>query len=308
MPEGTVTAVLASPDTAPSVEETPPAVLGETEIVSAAPGTETGSANETTETEDPLATFDEATLKASPRLKALLEATTKDVEARKEESFRQKSEAQQKVAEEKATRDAYAAQLAQVDAEDRGAVLQTLYETFDSIIDPDMDPDARERLTAKIPTLQAMAQTIQQTTRTRIDRQYVNELNAVLQADFPNYRVPPDDVSKFDSALARGEFKERFRMIAKIIQDATKEREIPSLREGLVKELKAEQETEQKLDKDRQAEASSNVKPTTVSGRPAAIGNYRNLNEVAAAHVRGELTNTQVLAYRAMTRSQMPEF
>lgn len=74
-------------DTAPPLDEAPEnaGVEGEPESASTA---------DTPETVDPLASLDDDSIRSNPRIAALLEATAKDVEARKEESARRQVEAE----------------------------------------------------------------------------------------------------------------------------------------------------------------------------------------------------------------------
>lgn len=90
MPDGD-TAEVEGQGNAPQESDAPPE---ETEIAPDAGETETAPTDDTTETVDPLAALDDDSLYAHPRIAAKLESTARDVEARKEESARQRVEAE----------------------------------------------------------------------------------------------------------------------------------------------------------------------------------------------------------------------
>lgn len=305
-PEATSdTAVLVSPDTAAPVVETQP--LG-TESVTAPVETDSARADEATETVDPLADIDEELVKTSPKVKALLEATEKSVAARTEESHRQQLEQARKAESERAEQEAYARRVAEVDQVQQGAIVSTLYQVLDEVAYG--DPEARARLQQNLPKLQEMAQALNRTTATRLDRENVDTLNAFLTQKFPDYRVPPEQVSAFDAALAKGDFASRRQIELDLAVQAGIESERSKMRTEIARELKAEAEKQLANERTKAQEqaATSRTTSTTVAGQPTSVGTYRTLQEVAAAHMAGELTNAQVRYYRSLPREQMPEF
>lgn len=272
--------------------------------------TETASALDETEIVDPLADFDVASVKNLPSVRALLEATTKDVEARQAESYRQKALTAETEARRQADLAAYQRNQAELTEIDNGSAVNAMYGVLNSVIDHDMDPDARQRLQSQLPILGQMAQQLQRSTQTRNDQQQMASTNEYLMEQFPDYRIAPEVVSKFDSALTRGDYKARQSILLDIVRDAAVAAATPKLRAEAIKEVKAEAEKTLKLQQQQSSErtAEANGRPTPVNGRPANIGNYRSLAEVAVAHMNGQLTNAQVRVYRAMPRDQMPEF
>lgn len=272
--------------------------------------TETASAFDETEIVDPLADFDVASVKNLPSVKALLEATTKDVEARQAESYRQKALTAETEARRQADLAAYQRNQQELTEIDNGSAVNALYGVLNSVIDHEMDPDAVQRLQAQLPTLGQMAQQLQRSTQTRTDQQQMVGTNEYLMDRFPDYRIAPDVVAKFDSALTRGDHKARQSILLDIVSDAAVAAATPKLRAEAIKEVKAEAEKTLKLQQQQSSERTSeaNGRPTPVNGRPANIGTYRTLAEVAVAHMNGQLTNAQVRAYRAMPRDQMPEY
>ena len=279
--------------------------------VSAEPvATETASAFDETEIVDPLADFDINSVKNLPSVKALLEATTKDVEARQAESYRQKALTAETEARRQADIAAYQRNQQELTEIDNGSAVNALYGVLNSVIDHDMDPDARQRLQSQLPILGQMAQQLQRSTQTRNDQQQMVSTNEYLMDQFPDYRIAPEVVAKFDSALTRGDFKARQAILLDIVRDAAVAAATPRLRAEAIKEVKAEAEKTLKLQQQQASERTSeaNGRPTPVNGRPANIGTYRTLAEVAVAHMNGQLTNAQVRAYRAMPRDQMPEY
>ena len=272
--------------------------------------TETASALGETEIVDPLADFDVASVKNLPSVRALLDATTKDVEARQAESYRQKALTAETEARRQADLAAYQRNQAELTEIDNGSAVNAMYGVLNAVIDHDMDPDARQRLQSQLPILGQMAQQLQRSTQTRNDQQQMASTNEYLMEQFPDYRIAPEVVSKFDSALTRGDYKARQSILLDIVRDAAVAAATPKLRAEAIKEVKAEAEKTLKLQQQQSSErtAEANGRPTPVNGRPANIGNYRSLAEVAVAHMNGQLTNAQVRVYRAMPRDQMPEF
>ena len=272
--------------------------------------TETASALDETEIVDPLADFDLSRVKSLPSVRALLEATTKDVEARQAESYRQKALTAETEARRQADLAAYQRNQQELTDIDNGSAVNALYGVLNSVIDHDMDPDAIQRLQSQLPILGQMAQQLQRSTQTRTDQQQMAGTNEYLMDKFPDYRIAPDVVSKFDAALTRGDYKARQAILLDIVSAAAVAAAAPKLRAEAIKEVKAEAEKTLKLQQQQSSERTSeaNGRPTPVNGRPANIGTYRTLAEVALAHMNGQLTNAQVRVYRAMPRDKMPEY
>lgn len=304
------TAPVESQVTATEAEAPPAQLIAAVEAPPEPLETETESAPAETEIEvDPLAEFDADKVRALPSVKAILDATTKDVEARQAESYRQKTLAAEAEAERKANAAAYARQQEELAAVDNGSALDALYKALDATIDRSVDPDARDRLQAQLPALGEMAKSLTRTTQARIDRTYVDATNEYLTAQYPEYRIAPEIVAKFDAALARNDFKARHSILLDIVKDAAVSAAAPKLRADAIRDVKAEAEKTLKLQQQQSSEraATAQAGPTSVAGRPAAVGNYRDRLEVARAHMDGHLTNAQAKAYYDLPLSQLPE-
>ena len=236
--------------------------------------TETASALGETEIVDPLADFDVASVKNLPSVRALLEATTKDVEARQAESYRQKALTAETEARRQADLAAYQRNQAELTEIDNGSAVNAMYWVLNAVIDHYMDPDARQRLQSQLPILGQMAQQLQRSTQTRNDQQQMASTNEYLMEQFPDYRIAPEVVSKFDSALTRGDYKARQSILLDIVRDAAVAAATPKLRAEAIKEVKAEAEKTLKLQQQQSSErtAEANGRPTPVNGRPANIG------------------------------------
>lgn len=296
------TAAPVSLDTAPPAVETQP--LG-TESVAPAVETDSASTDEATETADPLAEFDDELLKGSPKVKALLDATEKSVTARSEESHRQQLEQARKAEAERATQEQYAQRLKEVDEVQTGSIVSQLASVIDEVAYG--DPEARTRLQANMPKLREMAEVLNRTTATRLDRDNVDTLNSFLTSKYPDYRIPPDKVSAFDAALAKGDFATRRQIELDLAGDARLESERQTMRASLARELKAdaEQQLANERTKAQEAAATTRGGPTTVAGRPAAARDFQTLRQVDEARVAGQITNADVRRFRAMG---LPEF
>ncbi len=92
MPDGD-TAEVEGQGNAPLESDAPPLDVAP-EIADGEGGPDSAGTDDTPETVDPLAALDDDSIRSNPRIAALLEATTKDVEARKEESARRQVEAE----------------------------------------------------------------------------------------------------------------------------------------------------------------------------------------------------------------------
>ncbi len=305
------TAEAPSLDTAPTEPTTPETQLGAGTEATTEPtlGTETASTEGETETVDPLAEYDAAKVRELPSVKALLEATTRDVEARQAESYRQKAQAAEEAASRKANAEAYQRNQAEVQAVDQGSAMSALYQALEATVNKSIDPDARERLNAEIPKLREMAQTLTRSTQTRLDNAALVATNEYLRDNFEDYRIAPEVVAKFDAALTRGDFKARHAILLDIVKEAAVAAATPKVKADAVRELKAEAEKTLALQKQQASEKAStaNGRPTAVAGRPAMVGNYRTRLEVATAHVAGQLSNEQARAYYSLPLSQLPE-
>lgn len=295
------TATLTSPDTAPveiaaSPIETTPASLTETA---------TASAPEPTATVDPLGDLEEEAVRRSPRIKALLEAHARDVTAGVEGKHKQELEATQKAADERAQSEQYQRRLAEVNEVQQGSIVNTLASVIDEVAYG--DPEARQRLQANLPKLREMAETLNRTTATRLDREAVDTTNAYLTSQFPDYRIKPEQVSAYDAALARGDFKARRELEFQIVGDAAIEAEVGKRVDSRMREVRAEAEKQLENQRTRDAEATATTRgaPTTINGRPAASRQFQTLREVDAARVAGQITNADVRRFRAMG---LPEF
>ena len=257
------------------------------EIAPSVDGTEPARPEAETETADPLAGFDEDTLKANPRVKALLEATEKSVDARKEESFRQRIEREQATAKARADEEAYQRGLQELDAVEKGSIVQSLRGAFDRAMGPYVDDESRARLQAELPALGQVAEQLQRANQLRSDRLYVDAANAMLTSEFPDYAIPPELVNKFDQALHRGDFRGRITALSEIIRDATVKTVVPKERASIARELKAQAEAELKLTQQRAAEraASDGARPTNVAGRGTNGTNVSYASKVEASRL-----------------------
>lgn len=294
------TATLTSPDTAPveiaaSPIETTPAPLTETA---------TASAPEPTATVDPLGDLEEEAVRSSPRIKALLEAHARDVTAGVEGKHKQELEATQKAADERAQSEQYQRRLAEVNEVQQGSIVNTLASVIDEVAYG--DPEARQRLQANLPKLREMAETLNRTTATRLDREAVDTTNAYLTSQFPDYRIKPEQVSAYDAALARGDFKARRELEFQIVGDAAIEAEVGKRVDSRMREVRAEAEKQLENQRTRDAEATATTRggPTTINGRPAATKQYQSRQEIAADHAAGRLDNATARALYARVTNE----
>ena len=284
-----LTATPISEDTAaPEIETTP------TETTPIPEVTETATADGQTETVD-APSEDEEPL-SRERVNAMIEAAKRDTAAGIEGRHKQEVAAAQAAAEAKAAEAAYKQRLSEAAEVDNGAAVNALYDALNNVIDVEIDPTAIQRLQAQLPALGQMAQQLTRSTQTRIDRTYVDATNEYLTQNYPDYRIVPDVVSKFDAALVKGDFKARHGILLDIVKDAAITAATPQIRRTAAADLKKEADAALALQRQQSAEraANQNGGPTAVAGRPANVGgNYTTRREIDAAHVAGQITNAQ---------------
>lgn len=250
-----------------------------------------GATTETEVTPDPLADFDDDSLTNSQRVKALLDAqiekTAKDVEARVRESERQKSEAALKSREREFNAQQRARQIQEAEAAERGGVYQGLVSLVDSIVDHEADPEAKNRFGQKLPQLQGIANQIAQAAAVRQDTLSVALVNQHLQANFPEYRIEPNTVAEFNDALNRGDFAKRQEITYQLVADAAVKAKESSLRETIVKEIKAQTEKDAKLAQERanSTTAKGQGGPTNVAGSSTGTTNSQKYLSMTAAQI-----------------------
>lgn len=273
--------------------------------------TETDLAPETTETADPLADIDDEIIKQSPKVRAAIEAAEKSLEARKEESFRQRQEKAAADAKAQADAEAYQRNLLEAQEVERGSIQQALEKALVDSVDLDIDPQAVQRLKAQLPVLNAAAQQLTRATQMRNDRQYVDAANGLLQSKYPDYRIPQELVQRFDAALHKGDFTARMTVLGEIIEDAAVTQRIPKERESIAKQVRAEAQANARLEAQRQAEASANsgTRPTSVSGRGASSRSYQTKSQITQAF-RDDLLSGGKEEYLQLLRAHrdLPDF
>ena len=76
-------------------------------------------------------------------------------------------------------------------------------------------------------------------------------------------------------------------------------------------QLKADAEKQLANERTRaqEAAATNRAGPTNVSGRPAAVANFRSVHEAELAHVAGQIPNAEMVRIRELNRQhpdQMP--
>lgn len=288
-------------DTAPEVEVAPPS---EGEIAPETEDTETASPDESTETVDPLASLTPAQLKAHPLIKKEIEWA----EQRKEESFRQRREQEQADARAQAEAARYQRELEETSEVERGAVFQSLQAILTDAVDPDIYPEAYQRLSANASALNETAGKVHRAIQMRNDLTYTNAANEYMQTQFPDYAIPQELGQKFDRALHAGDFKARQTALLDIVKDAAVKAAMPAERTRIAQELKKQADEELALETKRVAEksATSRTRATaTTSGAGTTGHNFATKSAASAARQRGEI---DMPTFRRIWASDLPDY
>ena len=286
--------------TAPEVEVVTPAEVEPTETES----TETARPDESTETVDPLASLTPEQLKAHPAIRKEIEWA----EQRKEESFRQRREQEQADAKAQAEAARYQRDLEETAEVERGAVFQSLTDILTRAVDPELYPEAHQRLSAEAQNLNETAGKVHRAIQLRNDLTYTNAANEYMRAQFPDYAIPQELGQKFDRALHAQDFKGRQAALLDIVADAAVKKALPAERQKIVADLKKQADEELALEKSRVAEksASSRTRATQASGGAGTTGyKFATKSAASAARQRGEI---DMATFREIWASNLPDY
>ena len=256
-------------DNAETEFDAPP--LDETEIAPDAESTESASTGDETETDDPLASLDADTLRKHPKIAELLEATTRDVEARKEESARQR------IATERAQA------LGERHAADRQYQASDKFiSDFETILrNADLDVDGRPVLNRD-----ALKQLNGMNIRTGADIPVSEMASLMAETVGPDFKQTETEraaqmaaYSHFHQTL---DVQPLFRHFLSVAQRALTERTRDSLRAEVRAEVVRDEAAKAEAAKAEQAaKARNGAGPTTVRGAPVRTGGPQNQFETA---------------------------
>jgi hypothetical protein len=300
---GTETPVLVA---APAIEvQEAPAETPETVLVPAAetPALESSESEEP----DPLADFDDEVLVKNPRILAKLEATRKSADASARESERQKYQAEAKKADDTRVSQEYARSIENsrlVEAQNLSNVIAGI---VGETVDLEIDPDVPKRWQAAQPKVQALSNQLLYAAQVQADRALTTNATAFLRENYPDYRIPAAQVEAFDTALARGDFKARFAVLADIAAEAKLTAETPKIRADAIREYQKESEDAVKVEREKAAVATNNgqTRPTNVGGRSVNKTSYGSKLEASRLFMQGAIDKEEMR--RARYNPALPE-
>ena len=249
---------------------------------------------ETDDTPDPFADYEDDSFTKSQKIQDLLklerERTSKDTEARVRESERQKQEVALKNREREVNAQTRARQVQEAESAEKGGILNGIAQIVDNVIDHDIDPSAKDRFAKNIPMLQQIAGQVSQAVAIRQDTLSVALVNQHLTQNFPDYRIAPDVVANFNDALNKGDFAARQEITYALIADAAVKAKESSLRETIVKEMKAQAEKDAHLTMERTNSTAARQQggPTNVTGLGVSTTNpskYLNMTSEQIANL-----------------------
>ena len=300
---GTETPVLEAAPVA-EVQEAP-AETPETVLV---PAAET-SARELSESDepDPLADFDDELLTKNPRILAKLEAARKSADASARESERQKYQAEAKKAEDSRVSAEYARSIESSRMVEAQNLSNVIADIVGGTVDLEVDPEIPKRWQAQQPKVQALSNQLLHAAQVQADRALTTNATAFLKENYPDYRIPAEQVEAFDTALARGDFKARFAVLANIAAEAKLAAEAPKIRADAIREYQKESEEAVKVEREKGAVALNNsqVRPTNVGGRSVTKTSYGSKLEASRLFMQGAIDKDEMR--RARNNPALPE-
>lgn len=283
-------AAVAELDTAPvqeaTTEETPESVLLDgTETVSDAPETDSDEASQEDE--------EAPTLTREEHLKAL-----KDVEARLQESFRQKTENAQKQAEDAARAEAFKANVSRSAQARTAATYQQIAGSIQNVIarrENGEDIDLSPQWLAQIASQQADAAFWEE------DAAYASAFDAYVAKENPGWRKPPEAAAAVERALHLppsdpNRIPSLFEARMAVIEAAVREKVTVKLREEIEAKVRAELGAAGKTAAMKQNDEARAGQP-----RPTGVGNaggtrqptYKTVQALDGALQRGEINIQQ---------------
>lgn len=282
------TAVLDTPGTAAVPEATEAFTLPESAQDAYATETEgefeaTDSGDEATGEDDPLAGLTDEQLLQHARIQAAL----KSVEARKEESFRQREENAKKLVLEAAAQQQYEAQVQQASREGTTYLLRGIHGAVSELFNKGVDVTTADGIREFAGRTGQMVQALEAGTRTRSMQELTAQFEQNINAQFPGYALPQELNAEYAAALRRQDIGGIVKAVTAITKDAATKALSPALRAEVEAELRGKTDASAAVAKTRAAQetrAANGGGPTPgltpATGRP----NARTILETADPH------------------------
>lgn len=299
------TAVLDTPGTAAVPEATEAFALPEPAQEALATETEgltdaTDSGDEATGEDDPLAGLTDEQLLQHARVQAAL----KSVEARKEESFRQREENAKKLALEAAAQQQYEAQVQQASREGTTYLLRGIHGAVSELFNKGVDVTTADGIREFAGRTGQMVQALEAGTRTRSMQELTAQFEQNINAQFPGYALPQELNAEYAAALRRQDIGGIVKAVTAITKDAATKALSPALRAEVEAELRGKTDASSAVAKTRatqEARAANGGGPTP--GLTPATGGrgFRTVQEADKAVMDGTWKPKNRADYAART-------
>lgn len=299
------TAVLDTPGTAAVPEATEAFALPEPAQDAFATETEgltdaTDSGDEATGEDDPLAGLTDEQLLQHARVQAAL----KGVEARKEESFRQREENARRAAAEAAEAEQFAQLRQQASREGTAYLLRGIHGAVADLFNKGIDVTTTDGIREFANRTGQLVQSLETGTRVRSLQEMTAQFEQHIAAQFPGYALPQELNQEYGAALRRQDMGAIVKAVTAITKDAAAKALSPALRAEVEAELRNKNEASSAVAKTRatqEARAANGGGPTP--GLTPATGGrgFRTVQEADKAVMDGTWKPKNRADYAART-------
>lgn len=299
------TAVLDTPGTAAVPEATEAFALPEPAQEALATETEgltdaTDSGDEATGEDDPLAGLTDEQLLQHARVQAAL----KGVEARKEESFRQREENARRAAAEAAEAEQFAQLRQQASREGTAYLLRGIHGAVADLFNKGIDVTTTDGIREFANRTGQMVQSLETGTRVRSLVEMTAQFEQHIAAQFPGYALPQELNQEYGAALRRQDMGAIVKAVTAITKDAAAKALSPALRAEVEADLRNKNEASSAVAKTRatqEARAANGGGPTP--GLTPATGGrgFRTVQEADKAVMDGTWKPKNRADYAART-------
>ena len=299
------TAVLDTPGTAAVPEATEAFALPEPAQEALATETEgltdaTDSGDEATGEDDPLAGLTDEQLLQHARVQAAL----KGVEARKEESFRQREENARRAAAEAAEAEQFAQLRQQASREGTAYLLRGIHGAVADLFNKGIDVTTTDGIREFANRTGQLVQSLETGTRVRSLQEMTAQFEQHIAAQFPGYALPQELNQEYGAALRRQDMGAIVKAVTAITKDAAAKALSPALRAEVEAELRNKNEASSAVAKTRatqEARAANGGGPTP--GLTPATGGrgFRTVQEADKAVMDGTWKPKNRADYAART-------
>jgi hypothetical protein len=260
----------------------------------------TDSGDEATGEDDPLAGLTDEQLLQHARVQAAL----KGVEARKEESFRQREENARRAAAEAAEAEQFAQLRQQASREGTAYLLRGIHGAVADLFNKGIDVTTTDGIREFANRTGQMVQSLETGTRVRSLVEMTAQFEQHIAAQFPGYALPQELNQEYGAALRRQDMGAIVKAVTAITKDAAAKALSPALRAEVEADLRNKNEASSAVAKTRatqEARAANGGGPTP--GLTPATGGrgFRTVQEADKAVMDGTWKPKNRADYAART-------